>query len=52
VFVGATVPFVLRPVGLERYKLVGACYVHGIMDGETIIGLNSGEYKLENITLT
>jgi hypothetical protein len=52
VFLGATVPFVLRPVGLGRYKLVGACYVHGIMDGETIISLNSGEYKLENITLT
>jgi hypothetical protein len=52
VFLGATVPFVLRPVGFGRYKLVGAYYIHGIMGSETITGPNSGEYKLENITLT
>ncbi|KAK3368006.1 hypothetical protein B0H63DRAFT_529708 [Podospora didyma] len=41
---GAQVPFVLRPVtgkdsddvgnGLKRYRLVGECYVYGIMDRE------------------
>lgn len=25
---GATVPFILRPVGDDYYKLVGACYIH------------------------
>lgn len=33
---GSRVPVVLRPVaGKESvYRLVGDCYVHGIMDGE------------------
>lgn len=30
---GLNVPFVLRPTG-EKYRLVGACYVHGVMRGE------------------
>jgi hypothetical protein len=31
---GGNLPFVLRPNGGESYRLVGPCYVHGIMDGE------------------
>jgi len=32
---GARVPFVLRPVqGTDEYRLVGECYVHGVMNGE------------------
>jgi hypothetical protein len=30
---GLNVPFVLRPTG-DRYKLVGAAYIHGVMRGE------------------
>jgi hypothetical protein len=30
---GSNVPFVLRPVE-DHYRLIGPCYVHGIMDGE------------------
>lgn len=47
---GATVPVVLRPAEHGRYKLVGACYLHGIMDGEFV----SGRYanKHETIALT
>jgi hypothetical protein len=33
VLTGGTMPFVLRPVG-NYYRLVGHCYVHGIMNGE------------------
>jgi Heterokaryon incompatibility protein (HET) len=34
---GGRTPFVLRPVaGTREYELVGACYVHGIMDGELL----------------
>jgi hypothetical protein len=31
---GGNLPFVLRPTGDNHYRLVGPCYVHGIMDGE------------------
>lgn len=31
--IGSDLPFILRPAGNE-FKLVGACYVHGIMYGE------------------
>ncbi|KAE9363163.1 hypothetical protein N431DRAFT_550864 [Stipitochalara longipes BDJ] len=31
---GGNIPFVLRPTGDHYYRLVGPCYVHGIMDGE------------------
>lgn len=31
--IGSDIPFILRPAG-EKFELVGACYVHGIMYGE------------------
>ncbi|PLB39822.1 uncharacterized protein BDW47DRAFT_102483 [Aspergillus candidus] len=31
---GGRVPYLLRKVDDESYKLVGECYVHGIMYGE------------------
>jgi hypothetical protein len=37
IFLGANVPFVVRPTGNGDYVLVGVCYVHGIMDGELIV---------------
>jgi len=33
---GANVPYVLHPVDDEQFKLVGDCYLHGIMDGEAM----------------
>jgi hypothetical protein len=42
ILVGFSVPFVLRQVSgcaggsANEYKLVGHCYMHGIMDGELI----------------
>jgi hypothetical protein len=33
---GSTVPFILRECGEGYFKLVGECYIHGIMDGEAI----------------
>jgi hypothetical protein len=31
---GANVPFVLRPVSENRFKLLGEAYVHGFMEGQ------------------
>jgi len=50
VLFGCLVPFVLRPSG-ERYRLVGECYVHGIMQGEAIQVLERGEYMEQEFVL-
>lgn len=37
VLLGGDVPFVLRPIsGSIEYRLVGDCYLHGVMDGEAV----------------
>ena len=46
---GAPRPFVLRPKH-EDYQLIGECYVHGIMDGEAMKGVDP-EMQWEEITL-
>ncbi|PHH84784.1 hypothetical protein CDD83_1400 [Cordyceps sp. RAO-2017] len=39
VFLGCNAPFVIRPAEREGcYRLVGECYVHGIMNGECMVG--------------
>ena len=43
VAIGSEIPIVLRPRGEEEYEVVGACYIHGIMDGE---GLDEGRSKI------
>ena len=35
-FDGCAVPFVLRADLRRRFRLVGDCYVHGIMYGEAV----------------
>lgn len=45
VLFGGWVPFVLRPVREDVFELVGAAYVHGIMDGEWVQAtVGRGEY--------
>ncbi|KAF2852158.1 HET-domain-containing protein [Plenodomus tracheiphilus IPT5] len=48
---GASVPFVLKPSGQGVYKLVGDCYLHGVMDGQIIEELQGGRCKLEMIVI-
>ena len=47
VFLGGTTPFIIRPVD-QKYKFVGECYLHGIMQGEA---LEEGLKRRQLITL-
>ena len=47
---GSNVPVILRPFG-TRYKVVGGCYVHGIMEGEVMESLETGKIYIEDIHL-
>jgi hypothetical protein len=33
---GGNVPYVLRPVGDDHYRLVGECYFHSVMGGQVV----------------
>lgn len=46
VLLGASVPFIIRPLGENRYKLLGECYCDGIMDGE---GFKTGRREIINL---
>ncbi|KAI3337263.1 heterokaryon incompatibility protein-domain-containing protein [Xylariaceae sp. AK1471] len=51
---GADVPFILRPVdGLTQYKVVGECYIYGLMDGEAVSKWEDGSsgYRKSKITI-
>ncbi|OCK76675.1 hypothetical protein K432DRAFT_359936 [Lepidopterella palustris CBS 459.81] len=42
---GARVPFVMRKVEEGDWKIVGECYVHGIMGGERVEGPGEGKWE-------
>ncbi|KAF2143986.1 uncharacterized protein K452DRAFT_306631 [Aplosporella prunicola CBS 121167] len=44
IILGAQVPFVLRKSEQGTYRIVGECYVYGIMDGEAVHGLGEEEF--------
>ena len=50
VFLGAKTPFVVRPNSQGQYRLVGECYIHGLMNGETSKMPDFGD-RLEDIVL-
>jgi hypothetical protein len=43
---GCSKPIIIRPCGVY-YQVLGEAYVHGLMDGETIQGLNEGRYQAQ-----
>jgi len=47
---GGSCPYVLREV-IGGYRLVGECYVHGLMDGEAIAEMKAGRRSTLEITL-
>jgi hypothetical protein len=44
----AQTPFMLRKEGEGEYRLIGECYVHGIMHGEAwnMEGLRPSEFRI------
>ncbi len=38
VLLGCATPLLLRPVPNHQFRVVGECYVHGLMDGEAFLG--------------
>jgi hypothetical protein len=49
IVLGASVPFIFRPVFGSRYRLLGPAYVHSIMDGQ-VLG-NLGDIPFEQIQI-
>ena len=46
VFRGCDYAFTLRPNGDSSYKIVGDCYLHGIMDGEAMVDESLSEVEI------
>ncbi|ORY17221.1 hypothetical protein BCR34DRAFT_621946 [Clohesyomyces aquaticus] len=46
VLAGASIPFIIRPLGEGKYRFLGQCYCDGIMEGEIVT-----EDRRENIVL-
>lgn len=51
VFIGASTPFVVREMEDGYFRLVGECYIHGLMDGEAMDDLLAGKFRKKTITL-
>lgn len=52
IFLGGRMPFILRPVG-DKWRLVGVCYVHDIMDGGPVKQMkHDPRYVAEDFDIT
>ena len=47
---GGSVLYVMRPTG-DQFILVGECYVHGLMDGEAMQFLGTGQVVTEVVSI-
>ncbi|KAF2099797.1 HET-domain-containing protein [Rhizodiscina lignyota] len=48
IFLGSRTPMVLRPRPGERYQVIGSAYVHGVHDGEALLGSLPDSWKFES----
>ena len=51
-FLGTRTPIVLRQVALRGYRVIGICYIHGLQDGEGILGPLPEQWKVQFVTET
>ena len=47
VLLGTRVPILLREGSLGRFQVVGDCYIHGLMDAESVLGPLIDFWKLQ-----
>jgi hypothetical protein len=48
---GCSTPIVIRPDGAS-FQVLGEAYIHGIMDGEAMEFLRSGQYQAQDLTFS
>ena len=48
---GLEVPLILRPQGDGTHTVVGVGYVHSVMYGEALSGLENGTFRNESVVL-
>ena len=50
---GGQALYILRPMNHRRkqYIFIGECYAHGLMDGEIVRMLHTGEASMQDISL-
>lgn len=51
VLFGAQTPYVLRPYKKNAFRLVGECYVHGIMEGQALTQFERKSYKRQKFKI-
>lgn len=53
IFLGSDVPVLLRPAKIPKdsAKLIGSCYIHGIMAGEAMLWVQDGNLKVTTISI-
>ncbi|KAF9462819.1 heterokaryon incompatibility protein-domain-containing protein [Collybia nuda] len=51
VLLGGEMPYVLSGVEGDHFRLIGECYIHGIMDGEVMEDVRSGKHVLRDIVM-
>ncbi|KAF2651694.1 hypothetical protein K491DRAFT_719585 [Lophiostoma macrostomum CBS 122681] len=51
IFLGVSVPLILKQSKKGRYKLVSECYIHDIMNGRLVEQMEAGKYTTERVLL-
>lgn len=49
ILLGCNKPMLLRPASDFQYQVIGACYIHGLMRGEALLGPLPGYYQVTRI---
>ncbi|EGN92503.1 hypothetical protein SERLA73DRAFT_164031 [Serpula lacrymans var. lacrymans S7.3] len=51
VLLGSELPFVLREIESKCFRMIGECYLHGIMDGEIMEEVRMGQRELQSMNI-